>query len=191
MDLSILEPSDVTELLIAWESGDSDAFNRLVPLVYDELRKRARYHLQRERPNHTLQTTALVHEAYVKLQGQQDSTWKNRGQFFWLASQIMRRILVDYARGRAREKRGGQVAVVPLESNLQIAVENSAVDLVLLDDVLKQLAGFDPQQAKIVELRFFGGCSIEEAADALNISVTTVKRDWAVAKAWLKLALER
>jgi RNA polymerase sigma factor (TIGR02999 family) len=191
MDLSPQKTSDVTELLIAWSGGDSDAFNRLVPLIYDELRKRAKYHLRRERPNHTLQTTALVHEAYVKLKGQHDSKWKNRGQFFWLASQIMRRILVDYARGRSREKRGGEIDIVSMESNWQIVVENSAVDLVLLDEVLERLATFDPQQAKVVEMRFFGGCSIEETAEAMNVSVTTVKRDWAVAKAWLKLALER
>jgi RNA polymerase sigma factor (TIGR02999 family) len=191
MELSHKKPSDVTELLHAWSGGDSEAFDRLVPLVYDELRKRARYHLQAERRNHTLQTTALVHEAYVKLRGQHDSKWKNRGQFFWLASQMMRRILVDYARGRSREKRGRDIDIVTIDSSLQIAVDNSAVDLVLLDNVLEELASFDPQQAKIVELRFFGGCSIEEAAEALDISVTTVKRDWAVAKAWLKLALER
>lgn len=183
------QPTQVSELLIAWKEGDDRAFDRLVPIIYDELRKRAHYHLRYERSNHTLQTTALVHETYLKLALQREKHLENRGQFFWLASEMMRRILVDYARGRDREKRGGDAETVSLEATFQIAVENSEVDLVLLDECLKKLAEMDPQQAKIVELRYFGGCSLFETAEVLNISMATVKRDWTVAKAWLKYNL--
>lgn len=189
MDRPLQEPSQVSELLLAWNQGDEGAFDRLVPIIYDELRKRAHYHLRQERANHTLQTTALVHETYVKLAIQRDQRLENRGQFFWLASEMMRRILVDYARGRARAKRGGDVDVVALETTFQVAVENSEVDLILLDECLTRLATLDPQQAKIVELRYFGGCSLMETAEILDISMATVKRDWTVAKAWLKYNL--
>lgn len=180
------QPNQVSELLLAWNQGDGDAFDRLVPIIYDELRKRAHYHLRGERSNHTLQTTALVHETYVKLAIQRDTRLENRGQFFWLASEMMRRILVDYARSRDRVKRGGEVDIVSLDMTFQVAVENSEVDLILLDECLKRLAIIDPQQAKIVELRYFGGCGLLETAEILNISIATVKRDWTVAKAWLR-----
>lgn len=183
--------NDVSELLRAWNQGDEDAFNRLVPMVYDELRSCAHRHLRSERSNHTLQTTALVHETYVRLTDQRVANWKDRAQFFWLASETMRRVLVDYARARSREKRGGEVEIVSMHSELQIAVDNSAVDLMGLDEALNGLAALDPQQARIVQLRYFGGCSIEETADFLNISVNTVKRDWEVAKAWLRRELKR
>lgn len=189
MDQHYPKSNQVSELLLAWNQGDDGAFDRLVPVIYDELRKRAHYQLRRERSNHTLQTTALVHETYVKLAIQRETHLENRGQFYWLASEMMRRILVDYARGHDRVKRGGEVDVVSLDSTFQVAVENSEVDLILLDECLKRLTILDPQQAKIVELRYFGGCSIIETTEVLNISVATVKRDWTVAKAWLKYNL--
>ena len=175
----------VSELLAAWNGGDRDAWNRLVPIVYDELRDAARRHLRRERSDHTLRTTALVHETYLKLAGQRVVEWENRAHFFWLASEIMRRLLVDYARSRHRQKRGGEVEIVPMNSAFQIAIDNSGVDLLALDAALIRLAELDSQQAKIVEIRYFGGCSIDETAAILGISTATVNRDWAAAKAWL------
>lgn len=182
------KPSDsgqISELLEAWSDGDSEAWNKLVPVVYEELREQARRHLRNERVGHTLQTTALVHEAYLKLADQRVLNWENRAHFFWLASEIMRRLLVDYARGRNRKKRGGDVEILAMNSAFQIAIDNSGVDLLSLDKALTKLAVFDPQQSKIVEIRFFGGRTIEETAETLGLSVATVKRDWAVAKAWL------
>jgi RNA polymerase sigma-70 factor, ECF subfamily len=180
------ESLDVSELLRAWSSGDIGALDRLMPLVYKELKKRATSYLRQERIGHTLQTTALVHEVYVKLQEQRAVTWENRRQFYWLASEMMRRILIDHARRRARAKRGAEFDMIPIDSSIQIAVDGAEVDLVRLDNVLKELATFDPQQSKIVELRYFAGCSIQETADILQISPATVKRDWTVAKAWLR-----
>jgi RNA polymerase sigma factor (TIGR02999 family) len=184
--------NDVSGLLQAWNEGDEDAFNLLFPLIYDELRRCAHRHLRSERSNHTLQTTALVHETYLRLTNQRAATWNNRSQFFWLASETMRRVLVDYARARSREKRGGEVEFASLQSfaEIRIAVANSSVDLMSLDEALTRLACVDPQQARIVQLRYFGGCSIEETAEVLDVSITTVKRDWAVAKAWLGRELE-
>ena len=175
----------VSELLALWNSGDRDAWNRLVPIVYDELRDHARRLLRRERVDHTLRTTALVHETYLKLAEQRVVNWENRAHFFWLASEIMRRLLVDYARGRNRQKRGGEVEILPMNSAFQIAVENSGTDILALDAALTKLAELDSQQAKIVEIRYFGGCSIDETAEILSISAATVNRDWAAAKAWL------
>ena len=175
----------VSELLEKWNSGEPTAWDDLVPVIYDELREQARRLLRGERSAHTLQTTDLVHEAYIKLAGQRVIEWENRAHFFWLASEIMRRILVDYARRRKRNKRGGDVEIFPLNSDFQIAIDNSGVDVEGLDAALTKLATFDPQQAKIVELRFFGGRSIEETAQTIGVSTATVKRDWAVAKAWL------
>lgn len=185
MMYNLPDSGQISELLAAWSDGDNEAWDKLVPVVYEELREQARRHLRNERPGHTLQTTALVHEAYLKLADQRVLSWENRAHFFWLASEIMRRLLVDYARGRGRKKRGGDVEILPMNSAFQIAIDNSGVDLLSLDTALTKLAAFDPQQAKIVEIRFFGGRTIEETAETLKISVATVKRDWAVAKAWL------
>jgi len=189
MDRSNKSHGEISELLNAWNGGDADALNRLVPFVYDELRKQARRHLRAERLNHTLRTTALVHEVYMKLGEQRRANWENRAHFFWLASVMMRRILVDYARRRNREKRGGDIHIMSMDSTFQIAVDNSEVDLLALDEALTKLAAFDSQQAKVVEIRYFGGCSVGETADIVGVSVATVKRDWAAAKAWLKREL--
>lgn len=185
-----MEPSDqrgteISGLLAAWNDGDLEAWNALIPIVYDELRQQAHRHLRRERENHTLRTTALVHETYLKLANQRFANFENRAHFFWLASEIMRRLLVDYARTRNSDKRGGEAEIFSIDSSFQIAVESSEVNLLDLDDALNKLALMDPQQAKIVEVRYFGGCSIEETAAAVGVSVTTVNRDWAAAKAWL------
>lgn len=174
-----------------WNGGDGEAWNILVPLVYDELHKQAHNRLKNERENHTLQTSAIVHETYVKLTEQRQVNWENRAHFFWLASEIMRRILVDYARGRNRQKRGGNLDLLTLNSALQVAVDRSEVDLLALHEALTRLAQKDNQQAKIVELRYFCGCSIRDAAETLGISAATVKRDWAVAKAWLRHQLNK
>lgn len=183
--------AEISELLAAWNDGDQEAWNRLVPIVYDELRDAARRHLRHERADHTLQTTALVHETYLKLAQLRVVGWENRGHFFWVASEIMRRVLVDYARGQNRRKRGGDADTIPLNSAFQVAAENSSVDLLELDAALAKLAGWDAQQVKIVELRYFGGCSIDETAEVLGISAATVNRDWAAAKAWLSHQLSR
>ena len=177
-------PSQVTQLLVSWGNGNQQSLEALIPLVYDELRRQARRYLRRERPDHTLQSTALVHEAYVKLIDQRQATWHNRSQFFGVAAQLMRRILVDHARSRGAIKRGAGVTKLAIAEEVA-ALEMRNVDLISLDASLKQLEQMDPQQARIVELRFFSGLSIEDTADALGISTATVKRDWALAKAWL------
>jgi len=178
----------VTGLLQAWGAGDSAALDRLLPVVYDELHRQAQRHLRRETPGHTLQTTALVHEAYLRLVDQRQAHWQNRSQFFGIAAQLMRRILVDHARRHHAAKRGGSAIPVPLEEG-EMAAAESGVDLVALDDALNRLAALDPQQARVVELRYFTGLGIEETAQALGISPATVKRDWAMARAWLKREL--
>lgn len=183
--------SEISELLAAWNDGDLDAWNDLIPIVYDELRKQAHRQLRHERQDHTLRTTALVHETYLKLADQRFANFENRAHFFWLASEIMRRVLVDYARSRKSDKRGGEVEVLSMDSSFQIAIDNSEIDLLDLDAALTKLALMDPQQAKIVEVRYFGGCGIEETAKVVGVSVTTVKRDWAAAKAWLSYELKR
>ncbi len=157
----------------------------LLPLVYDELRRLAQGYLNNERPNHTLPATALVHEAYIRLVGWENVTWQNRQHFFAVAAQIMRRVLVDYARSRNFAKRAGEQHKVQLSAILNLPEQPDAVDLIALDDALDQLAKLDLQQSRIVELRFFGGLTIEETASALSISPATVKRDWTIAKAWL------
>jgi RNA polymerase sigma factor (TIGR02999 family) len=175
---------DVTELLRAWNDGDLGARDRLVPLVYLELRRRAAAHLRRERPGHTLQPTALVHEAYLRLIDQQRAVWQNRAQFFGIASQMMRRILVDRARARRMAKRSGRWSRVTLDDG--IAVTHGAdVDLLDLDSALTRLAAFDARRSQIAELRFFAGLSLEETGHALGISRATVERDWQAARAWL------
>src|SRR5579863_6611357 len=177
-------PSEVTVLLAQLVDGDQQAASRLVPLVYKELRQMAGRYMRRERVDHTLQTTALVHEAYLKLVEQTPVSWQNRAHFFAVASQVMRHILVDHARGRLREKRGGGQAVLQLDEGLIFSPEQSS-ELLEVDAALRRLSELDPRQGKIVELRFFGGLTVEETAAVLNISPKTVKRDWSVAKAWL------
>jgi RNA polymerase sigma factor (TIGR02999 family) len=176
---------DITRLLRQWQDGSPEAFDRLVPLVYDELRTIASRHLSREW-RRGLETTAVVNEAYLRLFGQRSVDWQNRGHFFALAAQLMRRILVDHARREGREKRGGGTMPIALDEGLAAAsAPVDAVDALDLDRALRRLEQIDPDEAKIVELRFFGGLTVEETAAALKISVATVKREWAIAKGWL------
>ena len=176
--------NDVTQLLIGWSEGDRDAFDRLLPLVYQELKRLADRYLRRERSNHTLQATALVHEAYLKLIDQRDVRWQNRAPFFGIAAQAMRRILVDHARDRQAEKRGGGAVKLSLDDELDLS-DRRAGELIALDDALNTLMEMDPQKSRIVELRFFGGLSIEETAAVLGVGTATVIRQWRLAKAWL------
>ena len=175
---------EVTELLAGWSKGDLQAREAVMTLVYNELRQLAASHLRRERSNHTLQATALVHEAYLRLVEQDSVSWQNRHHFFGAAANLMRRILVDHARGHAAEKRGSGIARVPLTEAIAMSQQQPA-ELLALDESLTRLAAVDPQQGRIVELRVFAGLSVEETAAVLGISPATVKRDWAVAKAWL------
>jgi RNA polymerase sigma factor (TIGR02999 family) len=177
-------PHDVTVLLQAWSRGDLGARDRLIPLVYAELRRRAAHHLRHERSGHTLQPTALVHEAYIRLMQQRDVGWENRAQFFALASQMMRRILVDHARARAAAKRPRRAMQVTLAEGT-VGSDPREIEIMALDESLHQLASFDPRQARVVELRFFGGLSHEEIAAVLGVSLATVNREWRLAKAWL------
>ena len=177
-------PQEVTQLLIDWSGGDQAAFDRLVPLVYDELHRLARRYVNRENVGHTLQTTALVNEAYLRLIDQTRVQWQNRGHFFAIAAQMMRRILVDHARKRKSQRAGGEHLRVSLTGAADVS-EDRAADVVALDDALQDLAKIDPQGSRVVELRFFGGLTIEEAAEALSLSNDMVKREWATAKAWL------
>ena len=175
---------DVTEMLLAWNRGEPGALDRLLPAVQKELHKVARGYMRRERPDHTLQATALVNEAYLKLVDQTRVTWKNRIHFIGVAAQLMRRILVDHARERAAKKRGGPDLRLTLTPNVA-AKEERSVDLIALDLALEKLAALEPRQARAVELRFFGGLTGEEAAEALDVSPATIKRDWIAAKAFL------
>jgi RNA polymerase sigma factor (TIGR02999 family) len=184
-DLSRQSPqADVTQLLIRVTGGDPAAVNSLLPLVYNELRRLAASHLQRERPGHTLQATALVHEAWLRLVDQTRVEWQNRAHFFGVAARMMRRILVDHARAHAAGKRGGGVIHVSLDNSLEISSERHA-ELIAVDEALSALAEFDPLKSRIVELRFFGGLSVEEVATVLNSSTATVNRHWRMARAWL------
>lgn len=183
-------PQDVTQLLVAWNQGDQAALDQLLPTVYDELRRLARSYLRRERPDHTLQATALVHEAYLRLIDQNQVTWQNRAHFFGIAAQMMRRILVNHALAKKAEKRGGLQHKLSLDEAVSFA-QDREVDVVALDDALKTLESLDPQQSRIVELRFFAGLSIEEAAEVLGISPATVKRDWSTAKLWLRREISK
>lgn len=176
--------SEVTLLLGQLTRGEEGATAKLIPLVYEELRRLARSHMRRESEYHTLQTTALVHEVYLKLVDQRSVDWKGRSHFFAIAAQMMRRILVDHARGRLREKRGGGDRPIPLDEAFLFAPERS-LELIKLDQSLERLERIDERQSKIVELRFFGGLTVEETAEALGVSPKTVKRDWSMAKAWL------
>ncbi len=177
-------PLDVTALLLDWRDGDRDAPAKLMPLVYDELRRLARDYLRRERADHTLQPTALVNEVYLRLIDQQRVDWHNRAQFFGLAAQLMRHVLVDHARARASLKRGGLVRKLSLDE-ARMAPEEVAAELVALDEALVRLAAIDERKSRIVEMRFFGGLSVEETAEALGVSDKTVMRDWRIAKLWL------
>jgi RNA polymerase sigma factor (TIGR02999 family) len=181
---------DVTVLLSELARGNKDAASKLMPLVYNELRRLAGGYMRRERSDHTLQATALVHEAYLKLVKQRSVDWQGRSHFFGIAAHLMRRILIDHARGHLREKRGGAQEVLPLDEALVFSLGQSA-ELVRLDEALKRLATLDLRQSKIVELRFFGGLSVEETAGFLGISPKTVKRDWSMAKAWLRSELRQ
>ena len=171
------------ELLSAWSAGDTSALERLTPIVYDELHRLARRYMRGERPGHSLQTTALVNEAYVRLVDYERMQWQNRAHFFAVSAQVMRRILVEHAR-RHNLKRGGGVPHVSLEEAVLVG-GNRAADLVALDDAMRTLAQLDPRKAQVVEMRFFGGLSVEESADVLKVSPATVMRDWNTAKAWL------
>lgn len=182
-------PNQVTQLLRAWRNGDQAAFERLLPLVYDELRRLAGHYLRGERQGHTLQSAALVHEAYLQLLGQ-EIDWQSRAHFLGVAAQAMRRVLVDYARSRNYQKRGGQVAHVEIEAAATVAL-TQAGELVALDDALQGLEKLDPRKSRVVELRYFGGLSVEETAEVLGISVPTVVRDWNTAKAWLRREMSR
>ena len=177
-------PAEVTSLLNKLAQGDEQAAAKLVPLIYDELRRVAASRLRHERPHHTLQTTALVHEAYMKLAVQRKAKWQNRAQFFGVASQVMRRILVDYARTQQRIRRGGKQQKVPLDDVLLVSPDRTA-ELLAVDESLSKLEELDPRQGRIVELRYFGGLTIEEIADFIGVATKTVTREVKVAKAWL------
>ena len=178
----------VNALLLKWRGGDEDALRDLLPLVYGELRRLAHYYLRRQRPDHTLQSTALVHEAYLRLVKQREGKFQNRAHFFAICAQLMRQILVEYARSQQAAKRNARQKIT-FDDAIQL-VRGRRLDLLALDDALNTLAGLDPQQCRIVELRFFSGLSIEDTACALGISPATVKRDWSTAKAWLRHEME-
>jgi len=182
---------EITRMLHQWSGGNREALDELLPLVYGELHKQAARYLRRERQDHTLQPTALINEAYLKLIDQREVSWENRAHFFGIAAQMMRRILVDHARTKHREKRGGDDVKLPLEEAMMVVANEKNIDLIALDEALTRLEMQDKQQARIVELRYFSGLSLEETAEALNISRTTAARDWAMAKAWLHRELTR
>ena len=175
---------NITVLLLEWRDGNKAALDRLIPLVYDELRRLAHRYVQRERNGHTLQTSALVNEAYLRLAGQEDPNWENRSHFFAVTAQIMRHILIDHARRRRYLKHGGELQQVSLKE-VVVMTEQRAGELIALDEALSELASFDERKSRVVELRYFGGLSLEETAGVLEISLMTVRRDWHAAKAWL------
>lgn len=177
--------AEVTGLLIRWSQGDESALELLLPLVYDECRNIAARQLRHERPDHTLDSTALVHELYLRLVDQRRTTWENRAQFFGIAARLMRRILVDYARARQAKKRGGSRIFVSLDAVGEQIADTRAADVLAIDEALDQLATLDPDQRRIVEMRFFAGLTVEETAHVLGRSPRTVKREWRLAKAWL------
>ncbi len=181
-------PPEVTQLLLEWNAGNHDALEKLMPLVYKELRRLAHQYLGKERAGHTLLTTDLVHEAYLRLVDQQRVRWQNRAHFYGIAAKLMRRILVDHARGKKRIKRGAGAQRVSLDEAAVVASQ-SKVDILALDEALTRLAEIDQRKARVVELRFFGGLEVEEAAEFLRLSPITVLRDWKMAKAWLHRAL--
>lgn len=184
-----LPAHEITQLLRSWSEGDEAAIERLMPLVYSELHRLAQRYMSGERPDHTLQTTALVNEAYLRLKASAHAGWEGRTHFFAVSARVMRRILVDWARSRQSLKRGSDMA--PLELNEELAAVNTGTDLVALDDALKALAAMDARKSQTVELRFFGGLSVEETAQVLKVSPETVQRDWRFAKNWLRRELRR
>jgi RNA polymerase sigma factor (TIGR02999 family) len=185
------EPAaDVTQLLVSWNMGNQAALDELMPLVYGELHRLASAHLRRERPDHTLQSTALVHEAFMKLVNQREVEWRNRAHFYGIAAQMIRRILVDYARSHHAEKRGSGAVKLALDEALAVP-QKTDLDLLELNDALEHLAEMDPRQNRIVELRFFAGLSIDETAEVMQLSPATIKREWNSARAWLFRELSR
>ncbi len=185
MQMSQTSTQDLTQMLIQLSEGKAQVVDDILPLIYDELRRLAGNYLRRERSDHTLQPTALVHEAYLKLIDQTQVKWQNRAHFFGIAANIMRRILVDYARQHRADKRGGAAEKLPLKEEILIVSEGKSAELLALDEALENLAKIDSQKSKIVELRYFGGLSVEETAEVLGVSEITVKRHWRMAKAWL------
>jgi RNA polymerase sigma factor (TIGR02999 family) len=181
--------ADITGLLVAWKNGDNEALDELIPIVYSELRRLARYQLGGERAGHSLQPTALTHEAFLRLLGTRQVGWQNRAHFFAVAAQLMRRVLVEHARKRSATKRGGSITRVTFDETKALA-EAQDLDVLALHEALTQLEKIDPRQCRIVELRYFGGLDTEETAEVLGLSPSTVKRDWRVAKIWLRRALE-
>jgi RNA polymerase sigma factor (TIGR02999 family) len=181
---------EISQLLRAWSEGDRTALDKLLPLVYDELRRMARRHMDRQQAGHTLQTTALIHEAYLKLIDQKEAHWRNRAHFFGVAAKAMRSILVDYARASHAAKRGGEAVLVSLDE-AAVASDERAAELVALDDALASLAAIDRRKCQVVELRYFGGLSVEETAEVLKVSVETVARDWRLARTWLLRELSK
>lgn len=191
MNRSEQNSHEITEMLHEWSGGNHDALDKLLPLIYDELHRQAANYLRHERADHTLQTTALINEAYLKLIDQRNVNWENRTHFFAIAAQSMRRILVDYAKAKRRAKRGGGDVQITFEENLLVTANEKSIDLVALDEALNRLAAKDEQQARVVELRYFSGLNLEETAEVLRISRTTATRDWAMAKAWLHRELTK
>jgi RNA polymerase sigma-70 factor, ECF subfamily len=177
-------PDQITQLLIDWSKGDKSALDKLVPVVYEELRRLARHFMSGENPGHTLQTTALVNEAYLRLADQRRVSWQNRAHFFAISGKLMRRILLDHARRHARKKRGGDARKVQLDEVAVISQQRSS-ELIALDDALRSLEVIDPRRAQVVELRYFGGLSVEETSEVLKVAPNTVVRDWNLAKVWL------
>jgi len=183
--------SKITQMLREWSGGKQEALDNLLPLVYDELHRQAARFLRKERPGHTLQTTALINEAYLKLIDRRDVEWESRTHFFAVAAQAMRRILVDYAKAKHREKRGGDNIKLSLDEAMLVAAKEKGVDLIALDEALDKLNFLDEQQARVVELKYFSGLSLEETAEALHVSRATVARDWEAARAWLHRELSK
>jgi RNA polymerase sigma factor (TIGR02999 family) len=182
-------PEEITQLLLSWSKGDEAALDRLIPIVYPELRRLARRYMAHQSPEHTLQTSALINEAYLRLVDQQAVEWQDRSHFFAAAAQMMRHILIDHARGHRYAKRGAGAQHVPLD-DVAIVSQERAADLIALDDALTSLAEFDQRKAQIVELRFFGGLTVEETAEFMKLSPITIKREWRSAKAWLQSEIE-
>lgn len=182
--------NEITQLLVAWGNGDQNALDQLMPLVYSELHRLAHRHIKKERPGHTLQTSALLNEAFLRLVDQRDVTWKSRAHFFAIAAQMMRRILVDYARSRSYAKRGGDARQVSFDEELMVSQQRRA-DILELHDALNELATIDERKSKVVELKFFGGLTNEETAEVLGVSPGSVMRDWTLSKAWLRLAMSK
>lgn len=189
--MAVPDEKNVTQMLADWRKGDRSALDKLMPMVYQELRRLASSYLRRERPDHTLQPTALVHEAYFRLVDQRNVSWQNRAHFFGIAAQMMRRILVDHARSHLYAKRGGGAQKLALDEAIAVPGQEPEVDIAALDEALNNLQAIDPRQSRIVELRYFGGLSIEATAEVLKISPATVKREWNIARTWLHREIRR